>query len=95
MSLHTTHETVLRRKQTHLAPFQTDSYMSERDLRSRSDLKKVKLTGCHNKQSISKMFTNDIKVFIAIAFHELNYLHDHMRQVNETRPDYQPAGCSG
>ena len=38
MSLHTAHETVLRRKQTHLAPFQTDSYMSERDLRSRSDL---------------------------------------------------------
>ena len=41
MSLHITHETVLRRKQTHLAPFQTDSYMSERDLRSRSDLKRL------------------------------------------------------
>ena len=38
MTLHTFNKTVLHRKQTDLAPFQTDSYMSERDLQSRSDL---------------------------------------------------------
>ena len=58
MSLHTTHETVLRRKQTHLAPFQTDSYMSERDLRSRSDLNEAELDKYSAFDTLSKAKKN-------------------------------------
>ena len=40
ITLHAFYRTVYCRKQTGLAPYKTDSYMSDRDLWSRSDLKR-------------------------------------------------------
>ena len=66
MSLHTTHETVLRRKQTHLAPFQTDSYMSERDLRSRSDL--IKPSAFYQTAEVTDAFPMCIPIQFGAGF---------------------------